>query len=68
MKTNGIIKSRFRRVAVQFPELVLGPFVQGILGFQHPEHDLGESGGKVTWALGGQFMVTKLVYLCLSCC
>ena len=68
MKTNGTIKSRSRRVAVQFLEPVLGPSVQGILGFQHPKHDLGESGGKVMWTLGGQFMATKLVHLCLSCC
>ena len=67
-KTNGIIKSRSRIVAVQFPEPVLGPFVQGILGFQHPEHDLGESCGEAVWTLGGQVMVTRLVYLCLSCC
>ena len=68
MKINGTIKSRSRRVAVQVLEPVLGPFVQGILGFQHPKQDLGESGGKVTWTLGDQFMATKLVHLCLSCC
>ena len=68
MNTNGTVKSKPKREAVRVPERVLGPSVQGILGFQHPEHNLEDSGGKGGVESWRAIRVTELVYLDLSCC